>query len=175
MKEAPERLFTIEELARRAAAALAQAEVGQPSARVRDLPDRRTIRYYTTLGLLDRPKSFRGRTALYGRRHLLQLLAIKRLQSRKLSLEEIQAELLGLPEKALLRIAALPRGAELLATEGEAPAPPNDRRATFWRHLPEETPEATREAPPEEPARVGSELLRGVRLSPGVALILEAP
>ena len=57
---------------------------GQHSGRVRSLPDLRTIRYYTTLGLLDPPAEMRGRKAFYGRRHLVQLAAIKRLQSRGL-------------------------------------------------------------------------------------------
>ena len=36
---------------------------GQPSGRVREVPDLRTIRYYTTLGLLDKPVEMRGRRA----------------------------------------------------------------------------------------------------------------
>ena len=59
---------------------LAEGYSGTRSGRVRDLPDARTIRWYQTLGLVDRPAHFRGRTALFGRRHLLQLAAIKKLQ-----------------------------------------------------------------------------------------------
>ena len=55
---------------------------GRPAARVRAVPDRRAIRWYTTIGLIDRPVAHRGRTALYGPRHLLQLVAVKRLQAR---------------------------------------------------------------------------------------------
>ena len=33
---------------------------GPPNGRVRDVPDRRTIRYYTTIGLLDRPAEVSG-------------------------------------------------------------------------------------------------------------------
>ena len=78
------------------ALALAVDYAGQASGRVRDVPDRRTIRYYTTLGLIDRPAAMRGRTALYGLRHLLQLAAIKRLQAHGLSLAEVQQRLVGL-------------------------------------------------------------------------------
>ena len=81
---------------------------GQPSGRVREVPDARTIRYYTTLGILDRPLEMRGRTAYYGRRHLLQLVAIKRLQAQGMSLTEIQQRLTGASDKALRRWAALP-------------------------------------------------------------------
>src|ERR1700730_4103681 len=89
-------LWTIDELGRLVAAALSVDYAGQANGQVRDVPDRRTIRYYTTLGLIDRPAEMRGRTALYGRRHLLQLVAIKRLQAAGRSLTEIQQHLLGL-------------------------------------------------------------------------------
>ena len=88
---------------------------GVPSGRVRDVPDLRTIRYYTTLGLLDRPAAMRGRTALYGPRHLLQLVAIKRLQARGLSLAAVQERVVGLSDAALRRLAA----AEAAATKAD--------------------------------------------------------
>jgi len=61
-------------------------------ARVSAAPDARTVRYYTTLGLLDRPR-IEGRQARYGERHVLQLLAIKALQAADLPLGEIQRRL----------------------------------------------------------------------------------
>ena len=91
--------------------ALARAPYdGQRSARVRGVPDQRTIRYYTTLGLLDPPAEMRGRTALYGRRHVFQLVAIKRLQSHGLSLSQVQQAMLGVDNRRLSRWAALPTG-----------------------------------------------------------------
>jgi len=62
--------------------------------RVSDAPDARTVRYYTTLGLLDRPR-IEGRQARYAERHLLQLLAIKALQAFDLPLAQIQQRLYG--------------------------------------------------------------------------------
>src|SRR3954471_8175580 len=100
--------WTIDELGAQVALALSVGYDGPPTGRVRDVPDRRTIRYYTTLGLIDRPLEMRGRTALYGRRHLWQLVAIKRLQARGLSLTEVQQRLLGLPDAALRRLAQIP-------------------------------------------------------------------
>src|SRR5438552_15058487 len=79
-------LWTIDELTEAVAAALAEGYGGPPNGRVRDVADRRTIRYYTTLGLIDRPAEMRGRTALYGRRRLLQVGAVKKLQARRRSL-----------------------------------------------------------------------------------------
>src|SRR5260221_5844838 len=100
--------WTIDELSAAAEAALAEGYGGPPNGRVRDVPDRRTIRYYTTLGLIDGPAEMRGRTALYGRRHVLQLVAIKRLQAEGRTLLDIQKQLLGLSASALNRLARLP-------------------------------------------------------------------
>src|SRR5438128_8810016 len=111
-------LWTIAELGAQVALALTVDYQGPPNGRVRGVPDLRTIRYYTMLGLLDRPAEMQGRKALYGRKHLLQLVAIKRLQARGLSLEEVQRHLLGLPEKKLQRIAQLPEHLEPLYVEG---------------------------------------------------------
>src|SRR5438132_5850914 len=96
-------LWTLDQLGARVALALAVDYAGQASGRVRDVPDRRTIRYYVTLGLVDRPLAVpgRGRTAFYGRRHLLQLLAIKRLQAQGLSLAEVQDRLVGQTDAVL--------------------------------------------------------------------------
>src|SRR5947209_15683807 len=143
MSDSAERLWTIDELGTRTALALSVDYEGAPNGRVRDVPDRRTIRYYTTLGLLDRPAEMRGRTALYGRRHLLQLVAIKRLQARGLSLAELQQRLLGLPDAALEEIACLP--ADMAAATGqprpdEPEAPPRD--GEFWKAAPAPPPPA---------------------------------
>ena len=125
MKTPFEELWTIEELAVQVADALAGAQFGGvPSGRVRDVPDLRTIRYYTTLGLLDRPAAMRGRTAFYGRRHLMQLVAIKRLQAQGLALAEVQQRLVGQTDSVLECVAlGSGRGDEAV------PAPPLPRSA----------------------------------------------
>jgi len=74
--------------------------------RIRSVPDRRAIRWYTTIGLLDRPV-LRGRTGWYGPRHLLQLVAIKRRQAQGRTLAEIQQELTGAPTTTLHAIAGI--------------------------------------------------------------------
>src|SRR5215216_114883 len=143
--------WTLDELAERVDTALAVDYSGPPSGRVRAVPDRRAIRWYTTIGLVDRPAAHRGRTALYGPRHLLQLVAVKRLQARGLPLVAIQQELAGATDTELGRVARLP------ATAGAVPAavpaspawPPGAtgaaarrlaagpaRRAAFWRNPP---------------------------------------
>jgi len=101
--------WRIDQLADVVGKALNQAPYdGQTSRRVRGVPDQRTIRYYTTLGLLDGPVELRGRTAYYGRRHVLQLVAIKRLQARGLSLVQVQQSLSGVDNRTLTRWASLP-------------------------------------------------------------------
>jgi DNA-binding transcriptional MerR regulator len=102
--------WNLDELAERVDAALAVGYRGQPSGRVRAVPDRRAIRWYTTIGLIDRPVAYRGRTALYGPRHLLQLVAVKRLQAKGLPLVAIQQELAGATDTQLARVANLPAG-----------------------------------------------------------------
>jgi DNA-binding transcriptional MerR regulator len=88
--------------------------------RVSPVPDARTIRYYTTLGLIDRPK-INGRQALYGKRQLLQLLSIKALQAINLPLSEIQTRLYGRSNQEL---------EALLASLAE-----------FWKQKKQDTPQ----------------------------------
>jgi len=66
----------------------------QADGRVSQAPDARTIRYYGTLGLVDRPQ-IQDREARYTRRHALQLAAIKALQAQGLPLSEVQSRLYG--------------------------------------------------------------------------------
>jgi DNA-binding transcriptional MerR regulator len=114
--------WTLDELAERVDLALAVDYHGQPSGRVRAVPDRRAIRWYTTIGLIDRPVAHRGRTALYGPRHLLQLVAVKRLQAEGLPLVAIQQELAGATDGQLARVARLPEGARPTVPSGPVPA-----------------------------------------------------
>ena len=88
--------WTLDELVAEVAARLGEDGVEQGSNRVRDVPDQRTVRYYTTLGIVDGPDDRDGKLGIYGERQLLQLLAIKRLQAKGEKLAAIQSRLLGL-------------------------------------------------------------------------------
>jgi DNA-binding transcriptional MerR regulator len=112
--------WTIDRLARLAAAALAAGAPAQPNGRIREVPDVRTIRWYTSIGLLGRPAAMRGRTALYGRPHLAQLVAIKRLQADGLTVAAVQERLLGADEFAVEEIAMLPADLSGLVARVEA-------------------------------------------------------
>lgn len=126
-------VWTQEELVQRVAAALAgPAYPGAPNGRVRDVPDRRTVRWYTTIGLVDRPAGMRGRTALYGPRHLLQIVAVKRLQARGRSIAEIQAELVGATDSTLRRVADVDDEVLSGAAEEGAEAAKPIRSERFW-------------------------------------------
>jgi DNA-binding transcriptional MerR regulator len=123
----------VAEVARRIAA-LPAPRNGQ----VRAIPDERTIRYYGTIGLLDRPAAMRGRTALYGKKHVAQVVAIKRLQTLGRSLSEIQQLWPTLDDQTLARMS----GVEL------PPVAKPPARAAFWKREP-----AAVAAPPAEDGR----------------------
>ncbi|MFO1351817.1 MAG: helix-turn-helix domain-containing protein [Gammaproteobacteria bacterium] len=141
---------------------------GVASGRVRDVPDPRTIRYYTTLGLLDRPAEMRGRTAYYGRRHVLQLVAIKRLQAQGLALAAIQQRLAGSDDRLLAELAALaPAALERLEVDNalartRASAAPE----RFW----EVTPALA--APLPAPSPVANPVL-ALRLDEAIVLVVD--
>jgi DNA-binding transcriptional MerR regulator len=103
--------WTLEELNAHALRALAVAD---------DELGLRTLRYYATLGLLDRPSAMRGRKAFYGERHLLQLVAVKRLQAQGLPLSVVQARLHAASTPTLRALAALPDGFDAAHSEGDS-------------------------------------------------------
>ncbi|WP_327009459.1 helix-turn-helix domain-containing protein [Dactylosporangium sp. NBC_01737] len=150
--------WTLDELTARVAAALeGTAYAGAPNGRVRDVPDARAIRWYATIGLVDRP-TMRGRTALYGPRHLAQLVAIKRRQSEGRRIADIQIELAEAPDALLWEIADLPKHEQPHRTSLRGSA-----AVRFWTE-----PPAPHTPPPAPPPA----LLSGVPLSGDVTLLL---
>jgi DNA-binding transcriptional MerR regulator len=158
--------------------------------RVRDVPNERLVRWYVTVGLVDPPLSRRGRVARYGRRHLLQLVAVKRRQAEGRSLAEIQAELAGATDEALAAVARVPDTKPALQP---APAVLTAAPARFWtRSAAQLDPPAAEEPGVRDPAaavgagralsaayvdpadRGRSRLVHGVRLASGVTLLLES-
>ena len=115
----------------------------------------RTVRLYATQGLIDRPGR-EGRSAVYARRHLLQLMLIRSLARRGLSLAAIapliglsddeleqqlnQLEGDGMPASSLLAAMA----AEIHAAGGQAGAPsaPGSQQAGDRDNASEECNEA---------------------------------
>ncbi len=187
--------WAIAELGRKVADALATTGYeGPPNGQVRAVPNERSIRYYTTLGLLDRPVEIRGRTALYGPRHLMQIVAIKRLQARGHSLAEVQAMLAGASHRKLVRIADVPRavwaedddqepGAQDTSSDAAAVTAPAEAappaRTRFWDQVPAEAgevPADVGEVPVDAdgvPAADAPVLLASLALAPGVTLLFQ--
>src|SRR5215471_17132937 len=151
-----ERRYTIAELADASAAALDALGIAARNGQVRDRPDVRTIRYYGTLGLVDRPAEMTGRTAVYGDRHLLQVLAVKALQARGATLADVQRTLVGASEPELRAAVGPGLPGALAAVAGPAPARP---ARAFWR-----TPPL-----PAAPAPAATSLSAALPAGPGAA------
>ncbi|POX81667.1 hypothetical protein C3469_22665 [Mycobacterium kansasii] len=170
--------WTLDELVRRVAVSLADsAYPGAPNGRVRELPDRRAVRWYTTAGLVD-PPARQGRTAVYSPRHLLQIVAVKRRQAQGHSLAEIQAELAGATDATLRKVAAVPDAVMAQPEPSSQEAPVPGRRNRFWAAPPaaEAVAEAAAE-PAAEPAAQGADTvttLAAVHLPGGALLVLPA-
>ncbi|HSL91249.1 MAG TPA: succinate CoA transferase [Candidatus Limnocylindrales bacterium] len=69
--------------------------------KVTEIPSERMIRYYATSGVIDRPLPRSGTRAVYGYRHILQILVVKALQSRDLPLRKIRTMIAGRPDDYL--------------------------------------------------------------------------
>lgn len=153
--------WTLSELVSEAAAVL-RGYAAAANGQVKAIPDERAVRYYASLGLLDRPASMRGRTALYGRRHLAQLVAIKRLQAVGKSLHELAAILPALDDDALARASGI---------QVPRVVPPAATRGDFWRGAPVAPAAAPVIAAPasttDGPAFAAQQVLA---LAPGVTL-----
>jgi DNA-binding transcriptional MerR regulator len=166
MDDAP---WTIAELAERAAGALTAAPPAVRSRRIREAPNERLIRWYATVGLMDPPLSRRGRVALYGRRHLLQLVAVKRRQAEGRSLAEIQAELAGAPDKhleAIAQVAAHP-------FDGGEAGPEATPPARFWTRSSAEPGTGPQQEAAAWPDEHLDDQPLGIRIAPGVILLVE--
>jgi DNA-binding transcriptional MerR regulator len=165
--------FPIDALVQLVAEALDRAGVEQTNGQVSAAPTERTLRYYRTRGLLDPPAGHRGRTALYVRRHVLQVLAIKRLQAADVPLHEIQQQLLGRSDAELAGIAGIdastieepPAVARRSSwAVGRPGAPRGGAPRRFWADRPAATV-ATDTAQPSHPRIAGLQLDAGVRLT----------
>ncbi len=136
---------------------------------VRAVPDERTVRYYATLGLLDRPVAMRGRTALYSARHLAQIVAIKRLQSTGRSLAEIQALWPTLDDGTLARMS----GVSVAGTAANPPLAP--AREEFWKRAPVDVRSPGPSPAPPPASSMAPEVSISIALAPTISLVLPMP
>jgi DNA-binding transcriptional MerR regulator len=91
----------IDDLVDRTAAIVPRLAGPQGRHKVAPIPDARTIRYYIREGLVDPPHGSAGSAALYGYRHLLQLVAVKVLQSHYLPIRKIRETIEDLTDREL--------------------------------------------------------------------------
>lgn len=132
------------------------------SAAAKTRPTERTIRFYVARGLVSPPDG-RGTAAMYGYKHLLQVLAIKLRQMEGATLEVLTREFAEQPGDQLERRVASVLGPRLpppgeVAQGGASPA-----RGRFARAL----------APtPRTPLPTG--LHRRITVAPGVELLVDA-
>ena len=96
-----DREYTLSELVSAARDLLQQADPEVADERVTLVPDKRVVRYYQSSGIVDRPARYEGRSAIYGTRHLLQVVCVKLLQARGLSLAQVQRALAGATDARL--------------------------------------------------------------------------
>jgi DNA-binding transcriptional MerR regulator len=161
-------LWTIEQLPDQVAALLADNYDGQSNGRVRELPNGRTIRWYTTIGLVDRPAATRGRTALYGRRHLLQLAAVKKLQAAGRTLAEIQELLVGATDRRLAELA------EVKPLDIVWPRAKVEISNDFWKAIAHDRPRSAPDTVDDGVANTVTKTVHGVRLGDSVTVVLDA-
>jgi DNA-binding transcriptional MerR regulator len=148
-------LLTLPEFAEAAARAVQASGAVPDNRQAKAVPAARMIRYYTARGLLPRPGT-RGRALVYGRRHLLQLVAIKRLQGQGMGLDEIGERLLGISDSDLAGLAAVAdeaMPADLGEVEAAQPKETSRTAGRFWDTPPTETAPAA----PATPSAAGRE------------------
>lgn len=92
------------EFADEAARLVGQFVPKQERGSVTEVPDERMIRYYIAEGLISAPEGRQGAAAVYGYTHLLQLLAVKRLQAEHLPIKKIREMVEGKTANALEQI-----------------------------------------------------------------------
>ncbi len=140
------REFLLAELEAAAADLLGRAGPSSVDGRVAAVPDGRTLRYYQSSGIMDRPVRYDGRSAVYGYKSLLQAVCTKLLQSSGYSLAQVQRALSGATAARLEEA--------LIDALGEQPSQPE---------------------PEPEPAPPESEIVRllSVEVAPGVVVTID--
>ena len=93
--------FTMDQLVVEAARLIPHFVGRQRRYHVSIYPDERTIRYYILKGLVDKSSGYQGAAATFGVHHLLQVVAIKKLQAEYLSLYKVKEIILGLSTNKL--------------------------------------------------------------------------
>jgi len=75
--------------------------IAQERGTVSEIPDERTVRFYLGEGLIEPTEERQGSASVYGYRHLLQLLVVKKLQAEHLAIKKIRELVTGLDNSEL--------------------------------------------------------------------------
>ncbi len=127
--------FNARGLAAHATALVDAAGLRPTNASARAAPSARSVRFYVSNRLLDRPEGT-GTSATYGYRHLLQLLAIKIRQREGQTLEAIKGEMRDVGGDTLERRVATSLAPALGVSDGAALARRSEEGPATWRRLP---------------------------------------
>ncbi len=117
--------------------------------KVTEIPTERTIRYYVSVGLVDRPLRYDGTRALYGFHQSLQALSIKALQARYFPLRKIRSVI---SDRTDLELEGILRRIEGEPADGGGSDPGGGGE------------DLGRRGRGRQPRRRGEEAVRGVRL-----------
>jgi len=156
-----EKFVGVSSLAEQASKILAESGLVQESGTVRDAPDERTIRYYQAEGLISPTEEKNGTASVFGYRHLLQVLVIKKLQSEHLPIRKIRDLMNGRSERQLERL--LGNGEERKRPRGS-----NNEALHYLETLLLQSPSSENSTPaPQKSATLSSSsLLRSVTAKP---------
>lgn len=127
--------FNARSLAAHATALVDAAGLRPTNASARAAPSARSVRFYVSNRLLDRPEGT-GTSATYGYRHLLQLLAIKIRQREGQSLDTIKNEMKEISGDSLERRVATSLAPALGISDGPALTKRAEEGPATWRRLP---------------------------------------
>lgn len=170
----------VAELAGEAAKILAESGLAQERGTVSEVPDERTIRYYLSEGLVSPAEDKQGTASVFGYRHLLQLLAVKKLQAEHLPIRKIRElverrevrdleRLLGIEGGAVSKNEALSYLEKLLTKPQTASQP---QAARSFSSTAGSSPSIARSAPPPQsaPGSSGSGAWERIEIEPGLEL-----
>lgn len=170
----PDAAMSIDQAVERANALLAAATSPQPDGRVRPTLDRRTIRYYQTLGIVPPPRRAGGRRAVYRSTHLVRAVMTKLLQTGGARLGDVARRLGDRSDQELWQqVGELLQSGSAGTTDGPIGVPASGRSGAQGQepaHLQETRPATARIAG----AGADPSCPRAVTILPGVHLLLEA-
>jgi DNA-binding transcriptional MerR regulator len=170
----------VAELAGEAAKILAESGLAQERGTVSDLPDERTVRYYLAEGLLSAAEEKQGTASVFGYRHLLQLLAVKKLQAEHLPIRKIRELVEGRELRELERLLGLDGGTasknealsylEKLLTKPAPARPAASARPLNFSSLAASSVAPNAPPPPLQPSSSSGGAWERIELEPGLEL-----